>query len=164
MLYLYAVAKSQGRVPFPAVRGFDAAPLYAFSVVHDLMVAVSDLARGVVPATGDALYTHEQAIAALMPWGTVLPMRFGTIVNGPAACRDRLADFHDVLRADLARVRGCVEFGVRLIPLVEPEAASDTAPGCAAPPISAPDCTPTVRRPWPRPWCTMPWIPMPLKP
>ena len=130
MLYLYAIAKPQGRVPFPAVHGFDAAPLYAVSVVHDLMVAVSDLARGVVSATGDALYTHEQAIAALMPWGTVLPMRFGTIVNGPAACRDRLADFHDVLRADLARVRGCVEFGVRLIPWAEPEAVGDTAPGC----------------------------------
>ena len=73
----------------------------------------------------DALWAHERVVERLMADRTVLPMRFGSTVTDDDAVRRLLVDRQTAFLAMLARIRGRVELGVRVVHLApEPMAAA----------------------------------------
>lgn len=57
---------------------------------------------------------HDAVVRAAFEHGAVLPLRFGTIVNGEDAARRLLASRHDEVAAWLDRVEGHREWGLRI--------------------------------------------------
>lgn len=76
----------------------------------------------------DALWAHERVVERLMTDRTVLPMRFGSTVADEEALRGLMAGRRDSLLRALARIRGHVELGVRV--LAENDDAPAAASGC----------------------------------
>jgi len=75
----------------------------------------------------DGLWAHERVVEGLTDERTVLPMRFGTTVAGEQALRSFLADRQVSLLGALARIRGRVELGVRVV--AENDDAAEIASG-----------------------------------
>jgi hypothetical protein len=72
---------------------------------------------------------HETVVERLMQTHTVLPARFPTVFAGREAVLGMMACHYDRFRADLRRLNGCVEFGVRVIwPSVGKEPAAKVIP------------------------------------
>jgi hypothetical protein len=67
------------------------------------------MSRGMVLA-------HERVVEAMMDRGAVLPLRFGTQLEGEDALAAVLTERRDELLGALERVRGKVELGLRVIP------------------------------------------------
>jgi hypothetical protein len=63
----------------------------------------------------DGLWAHEHVVEGLTTDRAVLPTRFGSTVAGEEALRSFLADRQGPLLRALARVRGRVELGVRVL-------------------------------------------------
>jgi hypothetical protein len=62
----------------------------------------------------DALWRHEHVIEEAMKSGPALPARFGTTFEDESALRAELERHGEALRAQLERLRGCVELAVRV--------------------------------------------------
>jgi Gas vesicle synthesis protein GvpL/GvpF len=62
----------------------------------------------------DLLWAHERVIDHLLERAAVLPLRFGTVLEGPEALRTVLGEDEARFRLLLSRVRGCVELAVRV--------------------------------------------------
>jgi hypothetical protein len=60
------------------------------------------------------VWLHEQVLEALMRRHAVLPLRFGTLVPDAEMLRNRLAAMLPALGDDLRRLRGRVEFALRV--------------------------------------------------
>lgn len=69
---------------------------------------------GAPVADGANVRRHLEVLEALMERCTVLPARFGSVYSGRAELDDYISDAREVLAADMARVRGHVEIGVRV--------------------------------------------------
>lgn len=126
--YLYCVLPADA--PDPAVAGIDGAPLRALRA-HDMTVWVSDVAKAPQPDL-DRIRAHDAVVRAAMATGhTPVPIRFGQVAGGDDDVRAHLASRD--YRPDLARVSGCVEFGIRV---VDPEVreAETQEPAGEAPP------------------------------
>ncbi len=79
-----------------------------------LNAAVSDFdGKDLTPAK-ENIFAHERVIEAFMDRSTPLPFRFGTVV-AEATLREFLDKSAPVLLADLEKVRGCVEMGVKVM-------------------------------------------------
>jgi hypothetical protein len=63
----------------------------------------------------EALARHDRVVASLAERGAVLPMRFGSLVDGERGLRELLTERGDQLRQQLDHVRGRVEIGVRAV-------------------------------------------------
>ena len=113
MVYVYAIA-DQPQAPIPATLGLESASLLALPY-QDIAAVVSLLAATQVPVTKDNLWRHEAVVEALMAGRSVLPVRFGTMFANEAAVRVLLAEYYADFLADLARTRGHVELGVRVL-------------------------------------------------
>lgn len=59
------------------------------------------------------MWEYERVVEGLMDLGTVLPARFGTVLEHEDAARTFLDTHHAELGRGLGRVRGAVEMGVR---------------------------------------------------
>jgi len=125
--YLYCVLPAEA--PDPAVNGIDDAPLRALRAgaacawVADVSVAPQpDLER---------IRAHDRVVRAAMATGfTPVPVRFGQVA---ASDDDVLAHLQSRdYRADLERVSGCVEFGIRI---VDPEAHASGEADSDPPPV-----------------------------
>ena len=97
----------------------------------DVCVWVGDVA--VAPPPGlDRIREHDDVIRAAMATGhTPVPIRFGQIAGSDDDVRAHLAS-RDYL-PDLERVRGCVEFGIRIVDPDATEAEPPRAPERDAP-------------------------------
>ncbi len=60
------------------------------------------------------MWLHEQVLEALMRRHAVLPLRFGTLVPDAEMLRNRIAAMLPALGDDLRRLRGTVEFALRV--------------------------------------------------
>ena len=80
----------------------------------------------------DLLWAHEQVVEGLMEGATILPMRFASTVEGPAALVAMLEQRRQEFIAALERVRGAVELSVRAELPGDPEPA-DPEPVAAEP-------------------------------
>jgi hypothetical protein len=60
------------------------------------------------------LMAHQEVLKLALDRGTLLPMTFGTISDSVQATRELLARHQESFLAQLRRVDGCVEMGLRL--------------------------------------------------
>ena len=75
---------------------------------------VSDVPDGELAFGRDALTAHSDVLAAVLTATTILPMRFGVVMDGDVAVREELLEPHvDELRAQLERLAGRVELTLR---------------------------------------------------
>lgn len=120
-LYLYCVLPAD--VAEPELTGIDGAPVRAFREA-DVTVWLGDCAAAPRPDL-DRIRAHNRVVqAALATGATPVPIRFGQVLADEAALVAHLAqrDYH----ADLARVAGAVEFGIRVLDPAAAEATDDT--------------------------------------
>jgi hypothetical protein len=113
--------------------GVDGRPV-SLGAVGDLIVAHSIGLRAGVPVTTENVWQHERALEALMALAAVLPARFGTTFDRDADLAAALGPHTQHLRDGLARVRGCDEWGVRVLAASAEQAIAATTTG--APPAS----------------------------
>lgn len=109
MLYLYAITDAC-RAPEILPPGVEDAvpellPFNGFS-------AVAARLRGAPARDTVMARRHMEVLTAVMPHGTVLPVRFGTTFDTRSDLNDAVVDMRDVALADLQRLRGCVELGL----------------------------------------------------
>lgn len=77
-------------------------------------VTVSDFQDAALRPEKENLFAHERVIDVVMDHTTPLPFRFGTVV-AERAIREFLQKNEGTLRADLDKVRGCVEMGIKVM-------------------------------------------------
>jgi hypothetical protein len=77
---------------------------------------VSDLSAGELRLGRSEALAHARVLEAALAHGTVLPMRFGVVMDGPDEVRRRLLSEHeDDLRAQLESFAGKVEVNLRVL-------------------------------------------------
>lgn len=112
-MYLYAII-DRPEAPLPDEPGLEGAPL--FSVSHrDIVAVASPLTADQVSVTEANLWQHEEIVEALMVDRAVLPVRFGTVLADESALQDVMVAHYADFVADLDRVRGRVELGLRVL-------------------------------------------------
>ncbi len=113
MIYLYAIT-DRPDLPLPVEPCLEGSPL--FSLVHrEIAAMVSFVTVANVKATETNLWQHEQVVETLMANRAVLPVRFGTVLRDESAVRTALATHYARFVAQLDRVRGRVEVGLRVL-------------------------------------------------
>ena len=112
MLYVYGVVDSSSLGGSP-LTGHDAASVFAVAR-GDCAAAASNLSRRTIVPGPESVWLHEQVLEALMRRHAVLPLRFGTLVPDAEMLRNRLAAMLPTLGDDLRRLRGRVEFALRV--------------------------------------------------
>lgn len=114
MIYLYAVT-NRTEAAAPAGPGLEGTPLIS-QTCRDIAAVVS--AHGTtagVPLTEANLRLHEAVMETLMTDRAVLPVRFGTLLADEDAVQSVLAAHYADFSANLNRVRGRVEIGLRVL-------------------------------------------------
>ena len=109
MLYVYAIT---GAPAADGGRGMLNAPLRTVGDQAPFAV-VSEHGENPIGPSEDDLWAHEEIVESLMELGAVLPMRFGSVVDGEGELLDLLSERREEFEAALARVGGAVELGVR---------------------------------------------------
>lgn len=108
MVYVYAISD---RGEPPKVSGLHGAPL--FSVPAGGLHAIASEHRQKPDSNEDTIWAHEAVVEAAMEAGTVLPMRFGTLVLDAGRLQRMVLARREDFEAALSRVRGAVELSVR---------------------------------------------------
>lgn len=98
----------------PVGPGLANAPHFSLAY-RDIAAVVSHLSEAEVIPTQENLWQHEEVVEALMTDYAVLPARFGTILPDEPAVQAVLAGRYADFVANLDRVRGRVEVGLRVI-------------------------------------------------
>jgi hypothetical protein len=130
MIYVYALT-DRGDPP-RGVDGLGGARLLALTV-QPVTAVYSDLDGKAPEPEPEHLWRHEHVAEALLGERAVLPVRFGTVLDGTGRLRTLLERNREVIAAALERVRGLVEVGVRVLPAAgEPAASDNGVPGPAA--------------------------------
>lgn len=97
----------------PDTTGIGGAPLRTVES-NGLAALVSELPGEELTFGREELATHARVLEAAIEGGTVLPMRFGVVMEGEQEVRERLLDrHHDELRDQLQELVGKVELRVR---------------------------------------------------
>ena len=111
--YVYGIVESTARAP--KAKGIGGAPL-AVVAGDGAAALVSDLPDGEVQMGREEVMTHAEVLDQALTWGTVLPMRFGVIMDGSDDVRRQLLERHgEDLRAQLVDLAGKVELNVRAV-------------------------------------------------
>lgn len=131
-VYLYCVGEADHPEPGNTV-GIEGAPVRAVDTAG-LRVWVSTLPAA-PSASLDRVRSHNAVVEASSKERTALPMRFGQWFASESDLQEVIATRRQRLERALERVRGALEFGVRVLdpdrPGVDP---SDPAPASTAPP------------------------------
>jgi hypothetical protein len=112
MLYVYGIVDSASLAGTPP-KGHDGASVFAVPC-GDCAAAASNLLGGTIAPRPRSVCLHEHVLHALMRRHAVLPLRFATIAPDASTLRNRLGPMHGALVADLRRLRGKVEFALRI--------------------------------------------------
>ena len=139
MIYLYAISeRTEAQLPDALnLEGVDGGPACLDHLVYQDIAAVFGLLQTAqVTPTMEAVWRHETVVEALMGDRAVLPMRFGALFADAGAVQAALAAHYDDLVADLRRVRGKVELGLRVLwaedaPFPKPIADNEKSSGFA---------------------------------
>jgi hypothetical protein len=112
-LYVYCLSDDLRESAFEGLAGVGGARLRVLTL-GDFAAVVSETGDEGVTVNEENLLAHNRVNAAALAYTTPLPCRFGT-----RTAPERLAGYADAhaaaLAAALARVRGCVEMGVKLM-------------------------------------------------
>jgi Gas vesicle synthesis protein GvpL/GvpF len=113
VLYVYAFVATPASVP--EVRGIDSAAVET-ETAAGLEVVVSRHESTALEASEAAIVAHARVVEAVAAANeAVLPARFGGAHADTEALRAAVEERASELTAALARVRGCVELGVRAL-------------------------------------------------
>src|SRR5262249_19300166 len=112
MLYVYGLVDSPSLDGTP-LKGHEGASVFAVRC-GDCAAAASHLSRHTIAPRPRNVWLHERVLNTLMRRHSVLPLRFATIVPDVDMLRDRLRPMHHALADDLRRLRGKVEFALRI--------------------------------------------------
>jgi Gas vesicle synthesis protein GvpL/GvpF len=112
--YVYAVVRGALPEDF-AVPGAGADPAAVRTLEGGgLTAVVSDVPEGWAAAGRADLEAHDRVLSALIPHVTVIPMRFGVVLDSDEAVRDRLLERHSAELEDLLeRLNGRVQMSVK---------------------------------------------------
>ncbi|HEX8199337.1 MAG TPA: GvpL/GvpF family gas vesicle protein [Isosphaeraceae bacterium] len=111
--YLYAIIDAgEARMDF-AFSGLEGARVYALGDGR-VAAVVSDLPNQKLRPERRRLAAHHEVLKRLMPEHVVLPMAFGLIAEGTEAVRRLLRLNGEAFTAQIERVRGRVEMGLRV--------------------------------------------------
>jgi hypothetical protein len=115
-VYVYGVVPSQEAQMPRAERGVgEATPEVRVVTAGDLGALVSDVPAGWTSARRADLEAHERVLGEVVARGTVLPMRFGVIMDSEAHVRDELLLRHaDFLRTGLERLENMVQMTLKV--------------------------------------------------
>src|SRR5205823_5101757 len=80
----------------------------------EIAAVVSEFDDEQVNVTRENVLAHERVVRRVLSETTPLPFRFGTVVT-EAQLQSYLDSQRDSLKAQLERVRGCVEMSVKVI-------------------------------------------------
>jgi len=141
-LYLYAIVAGT-HPPEPGLTGLAGAAVTLLPY-RDLAAVVSAVAAE-GPATGsggvrpepEQLLCHERVVETLMMQRSTLPVRFGTVLDAEGMLAI-LAERYVTLSADLTRLAGQVEIGLRILWDAETQPGMQSA-GTSEPPAPAAD-------------------------
>jgi hypothetical protein len=127
MIYLYAIA--EGLTTLPNVAGIDGAPVSRRT--HErLDLVVSEHDHGSVEPTDERILVHGAVVEELLGCtDALLPARFGRAFRDDEALTSAVDGRATEIREALARVRGCVEVGVRVIRPPDPPPIADSGRG-----------------------------------
>jgi|SRR5262245_21143323 len=112
MLYVYGIVDSP-RFDRTSLKGHDGADVFAVPC-GDCAAVASDLSRRTIAPSPRSVWLHEHVLDTLMRRHAVLPLRFATIVPDAGMLRNRLRPMHRALAGDLRRLRGKIEFALRV--------------------------------------------------
>lgn len=110
--YLYAIV-GNGTVVGSDLTGIDGHQVYPIASGH-LVAVVSDVPNQKLRPERRHLAAHQGVLKRLVETGSVLPMTFGIIADSAEAVEAILTKNRDDLNAQLERVEGKVEMGVRV--------------------------------------------------
>jgi hypothetical protein len=80
----------------------------------EIAAAVSEFDGEHLAVTRENVLAHDRVVRSVMAETTPLPFRFGTVI-GEGELQSYLESHHAALKAQLRRVRGCVEMSVKVI-------------------------------------------------
>ncbi len=118
MIYLYAFC-DHPELPLPCLPGQkrdNTDILYLQREVYqDLTAIYSYTPVSTLPPDSENIWRHETVIEALMVERTVLPARFGTILESEASLRAKLTSLYPDLLANIERLSGCIEVSLQVL-------------------------------------------------
>jgi Gas vesicle synthesis protein GvpL/GvpF len=122
VIYAYGICEPAAAAPPPRRRGLGGATLRALE--SESVAAVYSRHRSLrARPSPELVLAHERVVEDIMERGPVLPLRFGTQLQGEEDLAAGLTERRDELLRALERVRGCVELGLRVMAV--PESAQD---------------------------------------
>lgn len=113
-LLLYCIFSRSTRHPMAGLRGVDLQPILEISG-NGLSAAVSQIDR--LPEVHDVpqMLIYERVIAALHREHTLIPMRFGCLLDGPSGVIELLEEQGATYKDTLAAMMDCVETGIHVL-------------------------------------------------
>ena len=112
MIHVYAIARRLDELP--AMQGLGGAPVERRRI-DGFEVVVSRTEKTIEPSKEGAV-RHGRVIEALLPRSdAILPARFGHAFSDEGSLATAVLQNRAELERGLARVQGCVEFGVRIL-------------------------------------------------
>jgi hypothetical protein len=113
MIYLYAII-DRPDICLPNMTGLEGTDIQVLCY-NDIGAVISQTAATEMQPSEADIWQHEAILESLMADRSVLPVRFGTILADESAVHAALSSHYDSFAADLKRVRGHVELGLRVI-------------------------------------------------
>ena len=114
-LYIYCIANN-GLPILAADQGFAGGAVYSISY-RDTSAIVSKVSS--VYYSEENILLHEKIIERVMQDYTVMPMRFGTVLNSEDCVKAMLEQYYGDFSADFIRLENRLEMGVKVIWPVE---------------------------------------------
>jgi len=110
---LYLFCLMDDLVEVPPIAGLQNEPVRILRI-GDFSVVVNDFRGNQLVPSKDNIVAHERVIEKFMDKTTPLPFRFGSVISEPKL-QQFITENAASLRADLEKVRGCVEMGLKVM-------------------------------------------------
>ncbi len=116
-LYLFCLMDDPGEAP--GVTGLQHEPVRILRV-GEFSVVVSDFHGNQLAPGKENIVAHERVIESFMDKTTPLPFQFGSVMN-ESKLHQFINENATTLKADLEKVRGCVEMGLKVMTTALPQ-------------------------------------------
>jgi len=112
-LYLYGIIDSSDQTK-ESIYGLEGSDVYNIPFC-DIGAVVSQISQPIQDVTEGAVLKHEAVVEKLMANFTVLPARFGTIIDGTDSQLSMIQSYYKDFTNNLARLHNKLEFGIKVI-------------------------------------------------